>query len=297
MKTKQQTEALRYFKEHAGDWNSKTQSTDPRNVNVIRQRNGFVLHVIERRAITTRALDVGCGTGDLVCDIARLGIETDGVDFAGEMIAIARAAAEQEGLQRAQFHSCSIFDFDFAERRYDVIAANGFIEYISVAELERLLDLARRALNPGGSLVLGSRNRLFNVLSLNRFTLEEIHNRAASLLLGEAIALASGASLEVVAEGETAALQSPESGRGRTGIDVSTRYQFTPGQLMKMMRARGFSIAQLYPVHIHGAPPAFKDQLPDVHASISNLLQAYAHQQSCLVPYSSSFMLHGRQGG
>jgi hypothetical protein len=63
-------------------------------------------------------------------------------------------------------------------------------------------------------------------------------------------------------------------------------------QLTRMLKARGFVIKQLYPVHVHGVPPAFKKHHPATHTSIANLLQNYAHEHISLVPYSSSFMLH-----
>jgi len=297
MTTKQQEEALGYFKKHAEDWKNKALSMDRQNVNVIQQRNGFVIYVIKNSGTTESALDVGCGTGDLVCEIARMGIDSTGIDFAPEMISIAREGAATEGLDNAHLYCSSIFDFDFSERRYDVISANGFIEYISLDELDRFLDLTYQALNPGGSVVLGSRNRLFNIFSLNSFTLEEINDGIVPLLLREAIALSSGASFAELIEMETAPLQKRNTEHTRTGIDVTSRYQFTPAQLMKTLKSRGFTIKQLYPIHIHSVPPFFKDQHPEIHTSISSLLQNYANEQVSLIPYSSSFMLHTQKKG
>jgi 2-polyprenyl-3-methyl-5-hydroxy-6-metoxy-1,4-benzoquinol methylase len=291
----QQQEALSYFRSHADDWKDKGLSAGQQEVNIIRQRNGFVLEVLKHRETTNSALDVGCGTGDLVCDIARLGIESTGIDFAEEMINLARAKAEQASLENARFHCCSIFGYDLPERRYDAISANGFIEYISLPELDEFLKLAHHALNPGGSLVFGSRNRLFNLLSLNAFTDEEISGGNATLLLREAIVLASGTSLTELEEIETAPIQSDSTKHSHTGIDVSTRYQFTPIQLTKMLKHHGFMLEQIYPVHIHGVPTSFKSRHPEVHTGISNLLQEYAGDSHCLVPYSSSFMLHAKR--
>lgn len=295
VETKQQSEALQYFKEHADDWHSKALSTAQTKVNVIQQRNDYVLQVIQERAATHSVLDVGCGTGDLACDIARQDIEAIGVDFAAEMIEIAQAKAGQQGLAKAQFHCASIFDFDLANRGYDVISANGFIEYISLEELDQFLALAYRALNPGGSLVMGSRNRLFNLFSLNSYTSAEIEQGNAALLLREAFALATGTDFAGLLSLETVPLQEANTEHANTGIDVTTRYQFTPVQLMKMAQAKSLETKQIYPVHIHSVPPTFKQQYPQVHTSLSNLLQAYASDNISLVPYASSFMLHAQK--
>jgi 2-polyprenyl-3-methyl-5-hydroxy-6-metoxy-1,4-benzoquinol methylase len=297
MTTKQQEEALHYFSEHASEWKNRASSADEERVNITQQRNGFVISVIEHRTTTRAALDVGCGTGDLVCDIARMGIDATGVDFSPEMVDIARARGEQERLDQAHFHCNSIFDFDLTQRRYDVVSAIGFIEYISLEELDHFLDLSHQALNPGGSFVVGSRNRLFNIFSLNSFTVEEIDAGMATLLLQEATRLASGISATALAELEAPPLPKSNGHQTRTGIDVSIRYQFTPVQLARMLKARGFVIKQLYPVHIHGVPPAFKGRHPAIHTRISNLLQNYAHEHISLVPYSSSFVLHAERNG
>ncbi len=295
METTQQAETLRYFSEHAADWHNKALSTAQTKVNVIQQRNGYVLKVIREHAATTSVLDVGCGSGDLVCDIARQGVAATGVDFAAEMIEIAQKKAQQQGLAQAQFYCASIFDFDLIARRYDLISANGFIEYISLGELDKFLALAYQALRPGGSLVVGSRNRLFNIFSMNNYTFYEIEQGNVPLLLREAAFLAAGTDLSELLDLGTAPLQDSATTHANTGIDVTTRYQFTPIQLMKMLQVHGFEMRQIYPVHIHSVPPSFKQQYPQVHTGISNVLQAYAGEHLSLVPFASSFMLHAQR--
>jgi 2-polyprenyl-3-methyl-5-hydroxy-6-metoxy-1,4-benzoquinol methylase len=293
--SKQQAETLQYFKEHADDWHSKALSTAQTKVNVIQQRNDYVLRVIQERRATQSVLDVGCGTGDLACDIARQDIEATGVDFAAEMIEIAQAKAGQQGLDKARFYCASIFDFDLSNTRYDVISANGFIEYISLEELDQFLALAYHALNRGGSLVMGSRNRLFNIYSLNSYTSAEIDQGNAALLLREALALATGTDFAELLSLETVSLQATNTEHANTGIDVTTRYQFTPVQLMKLAQAKGLETKQIYPVHIHGVSPSFKQHHPQIHTGISNLLQRHAGDHISLVPYASSFMLHAQR--
>lgn len=294
-RTKQQEEARLYFRQHAEEWKMKASSHNDERVNVIQQRNDFVLSIIRDRKSTTAALDVGCGTGDLVCSIARMDIESTGIDFADEMIQIARARVNQEKLTKATFHCNSILDFDLSKKSYDVISANGFIEYISPDELEQFLNVSFQALRPGGSLLIGSRNRLFNLSSVNSFTVEEISSGTAMLLLREAMAVASGASPSDLVKMELVPLQNPRAASQHTGIDLSRRYQFTPAQLMKMLLEKGFSIRELYPVHVHGVPACFKELMPGLHTAIANVLQKYAREYVSLIPYASSFMLHAQK--
>ena len=296
MNTPQQNETLKYFKDKAQDWKRRATGTDQARVNVIAERNGFVSLVIENRARTQRVLDVGCGSGDLVCAIAKSGIEAVGVDFSDEMIGIANRQKHQEGLNHAHFLHGSIFDVNLTNQEFDVISANGFIEYISYEELDKFLDLAQRLLSPGGSLVLGSRNRLFNAVSNNVFTLDEIQSGAISLLLNEAVVLSAADGLADLPSIATAPLQSPNTKHPQTGVAVTTRYQFTPAQLCKLIDSHGLTPKELFPIHVHGVPPAFKEKHPDVHTTISNLLHGYAHGSLALVPYASSFMIHATKG-
>ncbi|MFC1671514.1 class I SAM-dependent methyltransferase [Planctomycetota bacterium] len=297
MKNVQQEEALRYFRTHAQDWQNKAKASGEGKVNVIQQRNGYVLEIIKDRKETRSILDVGCGTGDLVCDVAKQGIDATGVDFAQDMIELALDKAKGEQLKKAHFECCSIFDFDSSKHDFDVISANGFIQYISQDELNNFFDIVYHALNPNGSFVVGSRNRLFNLFSLNAFTRQELNEPSIEALLRESVALASGDAIEEISRRvEAAPLQKPDTQHTKTGIDVTTRFQYTPLQLMNMLNDRGFESVEIYPIHIHSAPPLFKDKHPEMHASISNLLQVYARQCSELVPFSSSFMLHVQKG-
>ena len=82
-RTKQQEEAIRYFSDHAQDWQDKAGTTDLAEVNIIEQRNAFVLEVVAQLPGIRATLDIGCGTGDLVCSIAKQGIEATGIDRVG----------------------------------------------------------------------------------------------------------------------------------------------------------------------------------------------------------------------
>lgn len=295
MTTDQQAEALNYFKTHADDWGQKAKTLSQVKFNVIQARNHYALAVIKEREETQSVLDVGCGTGDLVCDIARQGIAATGVDFADDMIRLARQTATEQGLAKADFTCASIFDLDLIGDSYDAIVANGFIEYISQEELRRFVSLVAAALAPSGSLILGSRNRLFNLYSLNTYTRMELAGDDLASLVEEAVALSSAESLKSLPELTPAAWQEPEMEHARTNIGVTTRFQYTPYQLIEMLVGLDLAVMEVCPVHIHGVPPSFKGDFPQVHTSIANLLQSYARHRLDLVPSASTFMIHARK--
>lgn len=297
MVTRQQREALEYFRKHAGDWRSKAGGLDAARVNVIKQRNDYVLQVAQERPATRSSLDVGCGTGELVCRMAELGIEAAGVDYSPEMIDLASKKARDEGVPQARFVCSSIFDFEIGRRAYDLVSANGFIEYISPREMLDFFDRVAEALAPGGSFVVGSRNRLFNLVSMNEFTIREIEAGHIGLLLKEAVKWTAAGGMVPVDGAECAPLQASETVHANTGIEVATRFQYSPFQLIDLLRKRGLRAVEVFPVHIHGMTPSFSEANRELHVSVADLLQAHARRCTQLLVHASTFMLHVKKEG
>ena len=295
MPTKQQQESLDYFDKHAQEWRSKADGNNASTVNVIEERNNYVLNVAKERSCLTSCLDIGCGTGELVCEIGKLSVPAVGVDYSPEMIELAASKAVAEAVPLAKFECCSVFDYESQPNSFDLISANGFIEYISVAELDQLLDKVSEALEPGGSFVVGSRNRLFNLFSMNKFTLEEVRQESGLQLFEEAVMWNGAKDLSNLPELECAPLQPSDTEHSFTGIDVSRRFQYTPLQLIGMLREKGFEAVEVYPVHIHGATPSFQLENPATHTAVANLLQTQARGRLEFLTHASTFMLHVRK--
>lgn len=294
MKSDQQRETLKYFNLNAKNWARKSGSKSPTEVNIIQQRNNFVIRVTREGGGRENLLDVGCGSGELVREAARMGIKATGIDFSKQMIAIAKKLSTNHNTANAKFICCSIFEYPTEHNTFDIISANGFIEYISYAQLELFLDIANRILKKGGSLILGSRNRLFNVFSLNEFTKEEIKTGSINRLIAESIKLMTSKNIKELANFKPAPMQKGNKKHANTGVDVSTRFQYTPVQLISILKKIGFETHEIYPVHIHGIPPNMKDRYPKIHGVISNYLQEWSdkNENLYLIPQSSSFMIH-----
>ena len=175
-------------------------------------------------------------------------MESTGINSAQEMIDLCLSNNTSENAE-AKFICTSVFEYDAASESFDVISAQGFIEYISLEELDEFLDFSHRALRNDGVLALGSRNRLFNLHSLNEFTeLETALGTVANLILeGRAIQTAKSQQ-EAIAQLELLAFEYVQpSVHPLTGVKVETRYQFSPADLIMRLSKHRLQARRIFP--------------------------------------------------
>ena len=161
--------------------------------------------------------------------------------------------------------------------------------------LDSLIDNVYNSLTPKGSFIVGSRNRLFNLASMNSFTLQEMKDNSLEHLLIEAVAWTNSKKISNMLTIDSAAYQGSDLKHADTGIDVYTRFQYTPLQLINLLRQRGFDVIEVYPINIHCMPPLFLNDNSEINATIANLLQSISRNKSYFIPRSSSFMLHAKK--
>lgn len=77
----QQIETLSFFDRVPLEWRRRAEGKLP-VVNVIAQRNACVHRVHAMLPEVESMLDIGCGTGELVLDMAASGVRATGIDFA-----------------------------------------------------------------------------------------------------------------------------------------------------------------------------------------------------------------------
>lgn len=289
----QQNQAKDYFHKNAKNWNKIAKKSSKYSINVIKQRNAYVIRKISERKKTNWILDVGCGTGDLILSASRIGVNAIGIDFAEDMINHANKKVMKTNCTNVRFICDSIFNVNLGKKKFDLICANGFIEYISVTQLNNFLNICNRHLNKRGSLILGSRNKLFNLFSLNKFSRWELEHGNIKRLFIEALGIATAKSIEDIQHIRTLPPIIESKSQPKTSIDVNLRIQYTPVQLIKLLKKHNFVADQIWPIHVHGVVPSIKQDYPELHTMISNLLENYVGGDMRLIPMSSSFMIHG----
>jgi len=99
-----------------------------------------------------RALSVADGEGRNSVWLAEQGLSVDALDFSPVAIAKAKAFAAARGV-KINFAQANVVEVEWPTALYDVIAAI-FIQFATPAERDHLFRWFKRALKPGGLLIL-----------------------------------------------------------------------------------------------------------------------------------------------
>jgi SAM-dependent methyltransferase len=102
-----------------------------------------------------RVLDVGCGAGTDSLVAAQMVGEQGrvvGIDMTPEMLAKARASAEELGLRHVEFVSGEAERLPLADASFDVVISNGVIDL--VPDKDAVFSEINRVLAPGGRVQL-----------------------------------------------------------------------------------------------------------------------------------------------
>jgi len=117
--------------------------------------------IVEQRARTRaalaiqpgeRGLDIGCGPGFLLCEMAAEARAVVGIDASPDMVEAARLRAKQQGLLNTRVLAGDASALDMPSSSFDF--ASAVQVYLYVKNVESALAEAARVLKPGGRLVV-----------------------------------------------------------------------------------------------------------------------------------------------
>jgi SAM-dependent methyltransferase len=119
-----------------------------------------------------RALDVGCGGGFYLEELARRGFAAEGLDSSPGMLGRCRARLARGGLgRRVRLAHGDVEALPFEDGRFDLVLAMGLLGYL--VRDEHALAEMRRVLRPGGYVMINLTNQwsLAELLSTARIQL------------------------------------------------------------------------------------------------------------------------------
>lgn len=100
-----------------------------------------------------RVLDVACGAGALVFEVADRVERAVGVDLSSGMLEIARSRAPARGLENVEFHLGPSDALPFADGEFTALVCTTALHHFP--EPQRSIDEMARVLQPGGRVVIG----------------------------------------------------------------------------------------------------------------------------------------------
>ncbi len=140
--------------EEGREWiRSKPFGHNPRETARLLIDFGYALQLLDLHAGSS-LVELGCGSGWMTRFAARHGVQAEGYDISPEMIAIARAEADREGVD-VHFEAGDYEQLDLG-RRFDACLIYDALHHSERPEL--VVAAARRALKPGGRLLLAEPN-------------------------------------------------------------------------------------------------------------------------------------------
>jgi ubiquinone/menaquinone biosynthesis C-methylase UbiE len=104
--------------------------------------------------------DIGCGTGLLICEAARMCRSAVGIDVSAAMLAAARARAEALGCERLSFQRAGFLTFAAPDQSFDLVTTKAALHHLP--DFWKAVAFARvhAALRPGGRFYI--RDVMFN---------------------------------------------------------------------------------------------------------------------------------------
>lgn len=97
-------------------------------------------------------LDIGTGTGEMLKVFAARIARGEGIDQSREMLAVARASLEAEGLAHCHVRHGDLYSLPYEDASFDVVVLHQVLHYID--DIAGALTEAGRVLAPGGRLAI-----------------------------------------------------------------------------------------------------------------------------------------------
>ncbi len=289
IKTFQQKQTKTFFEKEAYNWSTRADIKKNIIPNTIIQRNSFVFKTIKKYNLKNH-LDAGCGSGDLCFESSKISNTSIGIDFSQKMISIAKKKFKRKNLN---FYYKSIFDYE-PNQKFDAISAVGFLEYLSFKEIQKFISTCEKIMSKNGFLILGSRNRLYNLFSLNKFTEFEANLKTYKKFMKESLDLNRYSLSKFLKENKNKIEETPFKQPTTTGIKVNVRNQFSPGQINSLLAKFNFKIVDLEPINYHPVSPKIYNLGKKDYKKISNIIMN-DKDKLALIPFSSSFIIAAKK--
>jgi ubiquinone/menaquinone biosynthesis C-methylase UbiE len=160
--TEEQNRTRQHFDEHSDYWRDVYEHDRSYAGYTLQKQHRFVIDMVQQTPNAKRILDVGCGAGVTMIELAEKGYAVSGLDIAPKMIELAQAEAQRRQLQ-CDFKVGLAESLPYPDQSFDVLIALGLLG--NILDDKPVLKEMVRVLKPGGRLLL----TMPNLLALDLF--------------------------------------------------------------------------------------------------------------------------------
>ncbi len=204
-----------------------------------------------------RLLDIGCGGGHVMSAMFERGWTGSGCDFSRPMLSYARERMSAAGLQpRAVVEGRATDLSRFESNTCDLVLCLGPLEYLSADEASRAFSEIARVLRSGAVAITAHVNALFDLISLDKFTIPALTElvRAAAIVPDSELARVD----RLISERLGGAAGGGESIRSVVGTRTDN-----PLAIGDNFSSAGLKKSQIVFYRYYSAPPFVERSLPD----------------------------------
>ena len=228
-------------------WDPNLEGGYPANHFAFRQ----ILNVLHEQG-ARRMVEIGVGQGRAIPIYTAAGIDLYGVDNNPEMVEGSASVAADMGLPADRISWGDIEDSVSlsvirGQGPFDALLAMGVLPHVDHEKVA--LENMRHLIKPGGSVFVECRNKLFSLVTFNRFTYEFIMDDLLAGVSGE-VKNAAGEFLKTRVD-----VDMPPKPVGH-----EAKYH-NPLDIHEVFEAAGFVDVKVRPFHYHAAMPRFEKEL------------------------------------
>ena len=180
-------EVIQYWEQNAGRYRDEAYKYEAGNSRYpfYETRLALIDDMVKQLPVG-RLLDAGCGGGSVLLHFLGKGWDAHGVDGAENMVTLARENLAAASHEEDRVHLSSVTDLSrYPDAHFDLIVSAGVMEYLTPEEEAEAFAEARRVLKPGGHKIVENINRLFDVSTFNRFTVDFFADQVLPLFFEE----------------------------------------------------------------------------------------------------------------